>query len=1067
MNRKRIRQMNTALLRRLTGRPTAEYFSGQPLLERLESENYIQRFVPLYDGTRLRCGDVLELCRPELAELSGGEPEGGWLRFAYDFARRQLFPEKEAPAAYDAGAVFFLSLLQVLFAAEREKLPFDPAWDLAFLSEAEAAECACGASYRQMLRQWKREYVYEMMRLGLEVTPYRTLEHIAGVHHIALTCGRALRRSGTAVDLALVSGSAAGHDIGKFGCHPGERVAYLHYYYTDLWFRRHRLTDIGHVAANHSVWDLEPEYLSAEALLLIYADFRVKQTHDPEGHEITHISSLAEAFDVILNKLDDVDGEKRRRYTRVYARLQDFEAYMIRRGVDVTMQGADTQPLPERAVALMEDAGVLESLTMQCVAHNMELMDRLTGQRSFASLLEQARGETNWRRLRAYLGVFESYSLYLHIPQKVQTLAFLYELLMHREGDIRRQAAALMGEIIAGFHAGYAKERPADSRPDLRTVTDLDQWRLYLEKIIYPDHKLMPQHRGWIRFTLKFCVKSLLSRCPGREERFLAPVLAYLRRPEQLDDQVALQLLDAAADLPLELCTRPQLNALLRAAEVLSGRESLTVQAAAMLLLDHVHTSMPRQRRPLKILQEMDCGNMSLALLREDICAGGLHLQEAQVSDIFLDNLKTATPWIIKQVNLRLLTDDARNDHGSALHIATHLSNLIKVSDRVTVRHGAGLALLEIAPRLTVDQRNEVSVELCRGLELGQQEFTKYIPDYLGRFALWLPPEQLDECLADLGVTLSASSSRIVAPVLDTVGVIYEEYDVYHQRFPEEAEETCLRRRDRLLGMLMRGLAGIDGETRQEAMLVLGQRVFGSAQLSNGEKSRAFPLTARKLLTTCRQEDGDALSFYYRASMLGRLYRFLTAQRLRGGFTFEAPRPIAFFPGTFDPFTLSHKAIVRTIRDRGFEVLLAIDEFSWSKRTQPYRIRRRIAAMSVADEFHVQIFPEDFPVNIANPENLHRLRQAFPGRKVSIAVGSDVVAHASSYRKPVEPDSIHTFDHIIFRRPGQEAVGGYGGIYGKVLELTLPEPLEEISSTRIREAVDANRDISNLVDPAV
>ena len=92
MNRKRIRQMNTALLRRLTGRPTAEYFNGQPLLERLESENYIQRFAPLYDGTRLRCGDVLELCRPELAELSGGEPEVGWLHFAYDFARRQLFP---------------------------------------------------------------------------------------------------------------------------------------------------------------------------------------------------------------------------------------------------------------------------------------------------------------------------------------------------------------------------------------------------------------------------------------------------------------------------------------------------------------------------------------------------------------------------------------------------------------------------------------------------------------------------------------------------------------------------------------------------------------------------------------------------------------------------------------------------------------------------------------------------------------------------------------------------------------------------------------------------------------
>ena len=1053
MTRKRIRQMNAALLRRLSRRPAAEYLAGrEDLVQQLVGEGYFQRFVPLM-ADRVSCAGALDLCREDLERLDGPEPREGWLPYCYGFARRLLFPEKHGDRSHGAGAVFFLSVLQVLLDAERELRDYDPAWDFAPPAPEELTDCPAAAQFGQMLRLWKREYVYEMMRLGLEVTPYRTLEHIVGVHHVAVTAGRALRRGGVPLDLALVSGSAIGHDIGKFGCHPGERVPYLHYYYTDQWFRRRRMTDIGHVAANHSVWDLELDYLSVESLLLIYADFRVKQTRDDQGREVTKIFSLAEAFDVILSKLDNLDQAKRRRYELVYARLYDFEQFMVSRGVDVTLGGRDTPPLPEKHTALMTDREALTALTLQCVGHNIDLMHRLTGQRSFASLLEQARGETNWRRLRAYLGVFESYSLYLHIPQKVQTLAFLYELLMHREGDIRRQAAALMGEIIAGFHAGYAKERPADSRPDLRTVTDLDQWRLYLEKIIYPDHKLMPQHRGWIRFTLKFCVKSLLSRCPGREE--------------QLDDQVALQLLDAAADLPLELCTRPQLNALLRAAEVLSGRESLTVQAAAMLLLDHVHTSMPRQRRPLKILQEMDCGNMSLALLREDICAGGLHLQEAQVSDIFLDNLKTATPWIIKQVNLRLLTDDARNDHGSALHIATHLSNLIKVSDRVTVRHGAGLALLEIAPRLTVDQRNEVSVELCRGLELGQQEFTKYIPDYLGRFALWLPPEQLDECLADLGVTLSASSSRIVAPVLDTVGVIYEEYDVYHQRFPEEAEETCLRRRDRLLGMLMRGLAGIDGETRQEAMLVLGQRVFGSAQLSNGEKSRAFPLTARKLLTTCRQEDGDALSFYYRASMLGRLYRFLTAQRLRGGFTFEAPRPIAFFPGTFDPFTLSHKAIVRTIRDRGFEVLLAIDEFSWSKRTQPYRIRRRIAAMSVADEFHVQIFPEDFPVNIANPENLHRLRQAFPGRKVSIAVGSDVVAHASSYRKPVEPDSIHTFDHIIFRRPGQEAGGGYGGIYGKVLELTLPEPLEEISSTRIREAVDANRDISNLVDPAV
>lgn len=1072
MNKKRIRQMDLALRRRLSDRPAADYFApGGALLRTLETEGYMQRFAGLFNGTRLRCADVLSLCRPELEVLCPGEPSEGWLAYAYDYARRLLYPEKTGAEPFAPGAVFLLSVLQVLFAAEAELLPHDPAWTFDFLTDDELAGSPCAPSYQRFLRLWRREFVYELMRLGLETTPYRTLEHIAGVHHIAVTAARALRKSGVAVDVALVSGAAAGHDLGKFGCRPGERVPYLHYFYTDQWFRRRRMTDIGHVAANHSVWDLEPDYLSVEALLLIYADFRVKQLHDAQGREITRISTLAQAFQVILDKLDDVDGEKQKRYTRVYARLEDFEQYMVSRGVDVTMSGGDTSPLPEKHTALMTDDEALRALTLRCVGHNMELMHRLTDQRSFARLLEEARGETDWRRLRAYLAVMESYSLYLHIPQKVQTLTFLYELLMHREGDIRRQAAALLGEIIAGFHAGYAKERPADIRPDPRAITDVDQWRLYLDKILYPDHKLMPQHRRWIGYTLKFAVGSLLSHCPGREERFLAPVFAYYRRPEDLDDYTAFQLLDTAAALPDTAYTASRARQMTDFAAALSLRKDLTIRMAAVLLLDRLARLYPEDGRALEAVTAVPDGDSgTLRYLKQDVLSQGapLLLPEDVVSEIFLDNLKTATPWITKQGNLRLLTDFARSGKSPALHIATHLSNLIKVSDRVTVRHSAGNALLALAPRLTADQRNEVAVELCRGLELGQQEFTKYIPDYLGRFALWLPPAELDEVLDDLRVNLSSSDSRVTASVLDTVGVIYEAYDAYRSRFPE-TDDAYRRRRERLLGLLMRGLSGIDGATRQEALFVLGRRVFGSGELGRHEKRRAFMLTQRKLLSAQDEFPGEGLTFYYRAAMLGKLYRFITEERLfHKGFDFGAPRPVAFFPGTFDPFTLSHKGIVRAIRDQGFEVLLAIDEFSWSKKTQPYRLRRRIAAMAVADVFHVSIFPEDFPVNIANPENLHELRAAFPGRSVSIVVGSDVVLHASSYKKSVTPDSIHTFDHVVFRRTEPDAEpADYSCITGKVLELTLPPQLEEISSTRIREAVDANRDISNLIDPTV
>lgn len=1072
MNKKRIRQMDLALRRRLSDRPAADYFApGDALLRALETEGYMQRFAGLFNGARLRCADVLSLCRPELEVLCPGEPSEGWLAYAYDYARRLLYPEKTDAEPFAPGAVFLLSVLQVLFAAEAELLPHDPAWTFDFLTDDELAGSPSAPSYQRFLRLWRREFVYELMRLGLEVTPYRTLEHIAGVHHLAVTAARALRKSGVAVDVALVSGAAAGHDLGKFGCRPGERVPYLHYFYTDQWFRRRRMTDIGHVAANHSVWDLEPDYLSVEALLLIYADFRVKQLHDAQGREITRISTLAEAFQVILDKLDDVDGEKQKRYTRVYARLEDFEQYMVSRGVDVTMSGGDTSPLPEKHTALMTDDEALRALTLRCVGHNMELMHRLTDQRSFARLLEEARGETDWRRLRAYLAVMESYSLYLHIPQKVQTLTFLYELLMHREGDIRRQAAALLGEIIAGFHAGYAKERPADIRPDPKAITDVDQWRLYLDKILYPDHKLMPQHRRWIGYTLKFAVGSLLSHCPGREERFLAPVFAYYRRPEDLDDYTAFQLLDTAAALPDTAYTASRARQMTDFAAALSLRKDLTIRMAAVLLLDRLARLYPEDGRALEAVTAVPDGDSgTLRYLKQDVLSQGapLLLPEDVVSEIFLDNLKTATPWITKQGNLRLLTDFARSGKSPALHIATHLSNLIKVSDRVTVRHSAGNALLALAPRLTADQRNEVAVELCRGLELGQQEFTKYIPDYLGRFALWLPPAELDEVLDDLRVNLSSSDSRVTASVLDTVGVIYEAYDAYRSRFPE-TDDAYRRRRERLLGLLMRGLSGIDGATRQEALFVLGRRVFGSGELGRHEKRRAFMLTQRKLLSAQDEFPGEGLTFYYRAAMLGKLYRFITEERLfHKGFDFGAPRPVAFFPGTFDPFTLSHKGIVRAIRDQGFEVLLAIDEFSWSKKTQPYRLRRRIAAMAVADVFHVSIFPEDFPVNIANPENLHELRAAFPGRSVSIVVGSDVVLHASSYKKSVTPDSIHTFDHVVFRRTEPDAEpADYSCITGKVLELTLPPQLEEISSTRIREAVDANRDISNLIDPTV
>ncbi len=61
------------------------------------------------------------------------------------------------------------------------------------------------------------------------------------------------------------------------------------------------------IATNHSTWDLELENLPLESLVLIYADFRVKNKIQNNEYKM-YIYTLEEAYDIILNKLDNLDS---------------------------------------------------------------------------------------------------------------------------------------------------------------------------------------------------------------------------------------------------------------------------------------------------------------------------------------------------------------------------------------------------------------------------------------------------------------------------------------------------------------------------------------------------------------------------------------------------------------------------------------------------------------------------------------------------------------------------------------------------------------------------------------
>lgn len=1092
MSKKQIRQIVSDLTECLCEREFLER-SGLTkknivmLMNKDHWEEQLVRLIPI--KSRISCRLIYEICE-EPMELLGGCPKDGWMKFTYQYVCHILYPDEAFSAEneeFASGAEFYLAVLKYFFDMERKILPYDPLYDFGFLTDEEAAAYESYEEYRRFKKIFAREYVYEMMRLNAEVTPFRTLEHIAGVHHVAMCVARGLHEAGVPIDLTLTSGAAAGHDIGKFGCKPNERVPYLHYYYTDQWFNRHSMQYIGHIAANHSTWDLEPENLSVESLVLIYSDFRVKQKRGADGRELTYISNLDEAFDVILSKLDNVDEVKKNRYRFVYSRLHDFEEYMKSLGVDVGLDGHPEKPAPMPDIALRDPEETIRSLIFMGIEHNIDVMHQMGAERQFGNLLEAARSEKNWKNVRAYLNIFSEYFTYTNDIQKEQTLAFLYELLMHREGDIRAQAGRLIGKVIAMFNAGYRKERPADM-PDIAEAKVMNIWNTYLEMIIRPDHKLTWQQKRRIRYHLKNVLDSLIEHASKADlHQFLETFLAWYRNPEAREDGEAFVLLDAVHFMPFDKLSEEELGLIgefaINKAE--SGESEVRIAAwRAFKLITAFNPSHPCCEKIASCAMSANmAGNITMIFLQYRVLNNlgyGTALQQMViydrdvVSDIFLDNLKTATPWIIKAVNIKLLADQI--DHGKhehMLHIAAHFSNLIKVSEHVMVRHDAGRALLRVIGLLTPDQRNEVVVELLKGLEVGEYEFSKYIPRYLGECALWLPPAQLEEIIMYLKGLMASPNDQIVSVALDTVGILLECYSCYPDRFPEE-EEFHQERQGRLLGMLLGGLANYREPVRQEALLVLGQTVFGSPRLSLKEKNEIFMLCFKKVLFLLNENKGGALTSFYRAAALSNICRFITAYRMTvGEFTVAGRRKIAFFPGTFDPFTLSHKEIVREIRDMGFEVFLSVDEFSWSKKAQPHLIRRQIVNMSVADEFHVHLFPDDFPVNIANPADLRRLKEIFRGKEVYMVVGSDVIANASSYKKDPEPDSIHGMNHIAFRRVGDKnADNRYNRsmmdrITGKVCELELPVHLEDISSTKIRENVDMNRDISNLIDPSV
>lgn len=398
-----------------------------------------------FQGRRTQCDQLLELCRPVLDQLCQ-EPEEGWLRFCYETLAAGLFPDPSRPPAtakQREAMEFYLQILEWLLAREQSFCPFDPLLDPHWASQEELADSRLSQEYAVFRKAVLRDRFPTLLRIGRDCMPFDPASHTIGVNNVAVHTAQLARKAGLKVDIPLVSAASLSHDIGKFGCRGKDapRTPYLHYYFTWQYLSEQDLPHIAHVAANHSTWDLEFENLPIESLLLIYADFRVRALRDETGKEHTQIYSLADSYSIILSKLANMTPEKHRRYATVYAKLRDFEGFLASRGIPADMAVQEPLPVSPKAPALCTGEEAISGLRHLTFDNSLRLMDTFSADASFEQLLEQAKSEKNLQRIRTYLRLFEEYNSYMPRHSKRMTLNFLYELLMHREGDVRRRAA--------------------------------------------------------------------------------------------------------------------------------------------------------------------------------------------------------------------------------------------------------------------------------------------------------------------------------------------------------------------------------------------------------------------------------------------------------------------------------------------------------------------------------------------------------------------------------------------------------------------------------------------------
>ena len=976
MNRISLNEVHEKIIRALTDKNLLNSINSTE--EKIQSlvlnKGFINKLSFLIGKDKISCRDIENLSMDILKVFSEEAPKD-WLSYSFGFALNKIYPAYEFSQydyKYEKATIILLKLINTIMGMFYcQELPKAIVEKIENNQNVQATTEDKDIEFNSFFRG---KYVFEFIMLFNEIQDRYEYDRLIEIWRFSVDIANQLAEKGVLVNCGLIVNTLLIKHVDYCICKALE-CQETEGYTVDKFFTsicaENKLTEVNNLGENCYIGRFKEGHLPIEAIIIVYAALRIN--HKPSGKV-----EYSNKNTVIENIAKSCGNEAEANY--VFNILLDFEDYLANKNLKIKF--LSQKQATDKDKSLLDGSEIVDYIKNVAVDNNLKVMSTLNKDKDFGEFLELAKATTYRRDILAFLNIFEEFNLYLDDLKKLKLIEFLANYVEHNDSQVKVVAADILGKTLASYKGDRLK-----------------LWKNCIAQGV-EKYSLQPNEEGIL--FVQYFVKAFINEMEGDCKEYIDFLIDYAKASLGDENKVTVILMSLML-VSIEKINGNQANRILSIVLDLFelNQERLTILGLYFIyvykcyaylnkdIFNKVKSYANNVNSDHRICVNYLKYKISLDIERNieliSVYNEFLDSKRRRLAEVFLANLKTEAYWIEKLVNIDFLMDIVKNSNDTiVLHTATHLCNLVKSSDRELVRSTAGKALYQVGEYLTMDQRNEISIELVKGIEVEGHKFSKYVPECLGRFALQLHTKELDECINNIRYIYLESSYETQSNALRALSVMLE----YYLHSTSDMDYGQLEHRERLLTIISLIISGLVNENigvRMDTMYYLGKYVFNSDELSEGDKYFVFKYSAKKLITLLEDKKENFVHFLNDTAALDHFYIFIKSFRINNeNIDIPTNDKIAIYSDSFNPFLVENKNYISQLMKNGYDVYVYIDEFSCMEKNLPYKIRRRSAEIAIADQLNAFLFPENIIINLNSSNYMKMLSKVFANKGLQI-----------------------------------------------------------------------------------